>query len=146
MYYRLYDDGSVMDFSEGQYAEDCLYTDLEIVKSYNGNKFYVKGTEPEPTSEEIATRTQDHLTDVVQKVLDNEAQKLNYDSCLSVCSYVDTGVQKFDDESRAFRNWRSEVWAKGYEILNEILAGTREIPTEEELPAELPKLKIVYTK
>lgn len=100
---------------------------------------------PEPTQEEINAHTQARLTSAVQNVLDTEAQKLGYDNCLSVCSYVDTGVQKFDDESRAFRKWRSEVWAKGYEILDEVLAGTREIPTEEELLAELPKLTIVYS-
>lgn len=100
---------------------------------------------PEPTEEEKNAQLQAHLTSVVQNVLDEEAKKLGYDSCLSVCSYIDTGVQKFDDEGRAFRKWRSEVWSKGYEILDEVLAGTREIPTEEELLAELPKLTIVYT-
>ena len=100
---------------------------------------------PDPTQEEINAQTQARLTSAVQNVLDTEAQKLGYDNCLSVCSYVDTGVQKFDDESRAFRQWRSEVWAKGYEILDEVIAGTREIPTEEELLSELPKLTIVYS-
>ena len=60
------------------------------------------------------------------------------------CSYIDTGVQKFDDEGKAFRAWRSAVWAKGYEILAEVQEGKREIPTEEELIAELPELTIVY--
>lgn len=103
-------------------------------------------TEPEPTQEEINAQTQARLTSAVQNVLDTEAKKLGYDSCLSVCSYVDTGVQKFDDEGKAFRAWRSSVWAKGYEILNAVLAGEREIPTEEELLAELPALAIVYSE
>lgn len=98
------------------------------------------------TEEEKAAQTQVQLTAAVQNVLDSEAQKLNYDSCLSVCSYVDTGVSKFDDEGKAFRAWRSAVWAKGYEILDEVIVGKREIPTEEELLAELPKLTIVYSE
>ena len=80
------------------------------------------------------------LTVKVQKYLDTTAQKLGYDSCLSVCSYVDTGVAKFDEEGEAFRKWRSAVWAKGYEIVAQVQAGTREIPTEEELMTELPLL------
>ena len=57
---------------------------------------------------------------------------------------VDTGVAKFDDEGRAFWAWRSAVWAKGYEILAQVQAGERDIPSEEELIAELPALSIVY--
>lgn len=99
---------------------------------------------PEPTPEEIAKQIQKRLTNAVQHVLDAKAQELNYDNCLSVCSYVDTGVPKFDAEGRAFRTWRSQVWAKGYEILAQVQAGQRAIPTEEQLLAELPKLSIQY--
>lgn len=90
------------------------------------------------TPEEI----QAMLTAKVQKYLDTTAQKLGYDSCLSMCSYVNTGVTKFDEEGEAFRKWRSAVWAKGYEILDAVKAGTREIPTEEELFAELPAIEL----
>ena len=99
---------------------------------------------PEPTIEEKQAKIQAHLTQVVQHVLDAKAQELNYDNCLSVCSYIDTGVAKFDAEGRAFRAWRSSVWAKGYEILAQVQAGQRTIPTEEQLIAELPKLVINY--
>lgn len=113
---------------------------LEVELADDG-KWYLSGYAPAPNVEKI----QEHLTAKIQEVLDGEAQKLGYDSCLSVCSYVDTGVQKFDDEGAAFRAWRSQVWAKGYEILDEVKAGTREIPTEEELLAEMPKLALVYS-
>ena len=99
---------------------------------------------PAPTPEEIAEKIQKQLTDAVQNVLDSKAQELLYDSCLSVCSYVDTGVAKFDAEGRAFRTWRSAVWAKGYDILAQVQSGQRAIPTEEQLIAELPKLVINY--
>lgn len=99
---------------------------------------------PEPTVEEEQARIQAELTSAVQRVLDNKAQELIYDSCLSVCSYIDTGVSKFDAEGKAFRAWRSAVWAKGYEILAQVQAGQRGIPTESELIAELPELVIEY--
>lgn len=82
------------------------------------------------------------LTAKVQKYLDTTAQKLGYDSCLSVCSYADTGVAKFDEEGDAFRQWRSAVWQKGYEIVDAVKEGTRDIPTEEELFAELPTIQL----
>lgn len=97
-----------------------------------------------PTVEELQARIQKQLTDAVQHVLDTKAQDLLYDNCLSVCSYIDTGVAKFDAEGKAFRAWRSAVWAKGYEILAQVQSGERAIPTEEELIAELPELVIVY--
>lgn len=82
------------------------------------------------------------LTAKVQKYLDATAQKLGYDSCLSVCSYVDTGVTKFDEEGAAFRKWRSAIWEKGYEIVAAVRAGTRSVPTEAELFAELPAIEL----
>lgn len=95
-----------------------------------------------PTQEETNAQIQRQMTMKVQRYLDTTAQKLGYDSCLSVCSYVNTGVTKFDEEGEAFRKWRSAVWAKGYEILDAVKAGTREIPTEEELFAELPAIEL----
>lgn len=133
--------------NEGEFAD--LWKQVDEYAKANPDKV-TQEVEPEPepeyvpTQEEIEARIQKQLTDAVQRYLDAEAQKLNYDSCLSVCSYVDTGVQKFDDEGRAFRAWRSQVWAKGYEILAQVQAGQRGIPTEAELIAELPELVIVY--
>jgi hypothetical protein len=99
---------------------------------------------PEPTPEEQEAALQAQYTALIQSMLDKEAQKLGYDNCNSVCTYVDTGVAKFDAEGVAFRKWRSAVWAMGYELLAEVQAGTRPIPTEEELVELLPKLEIVY--
>lgn len=123
-----------------------------LIGNVDGNEYirnpetgnFEKYIPPEPSIEERQAQIQAQLTDAVQRVLDNKAQKLLYDNCLSVCSYIDTGVQKFDDEGKAFRAWRSQVWAKGYAILAEVQEGKRDIPTEEELISELPELTIVY--
>ena len=97
---------------------------------------------------------QKKYTVLIQRILDGEAYKLGYTgpnegisgACNSVCTYIDTGVQKFDDEGRAFRTWRSAVWAKGYEILDDVKAGKMAIPTEEELIELLPELVITYSE
>ncbi len=146
MFYRKNEDGSIMDYSSESYSPNCLFTEKEIVKAWNG-LVYIEGEEPQEPElpvEVIQARIQKQLTNAVQRVLDSKAQELLYDNCLSVCSYIDTGVQKFDDESRAFRKWRSAVWSKCYEILDLVKSGEREIPSEEELIAELPELVIEY--
>lgn len=95
---------------------------------------------PEPTPEEIQLR----LTQAVQRHLDTKAIELGYDSCLSVCSYVETGIAKFDAEGTAFRSWRSAVWAFCYDLLNDFMEGKAVVPTEEGLIEQLPKLVIEY--
>ena len=138
----------------------------EQVEDHRGVKYWLEGDEyctpastmselgplpegaslvaPEMSKEQKEAQIQVQLTNAVQYVLDAKAQELFYDNCLSVCSYIDTGVPKFDAEGKAFRAWRSQVWAKGYEILAQVQAGERGIPTEAELIAELPVLVIDY--
>lgn len=85
----------------------------------------------------------------VQAILDEAAYARGYTgpketvegACLSVCSYIDTGVEQFDAEGKAFRAWRSAVWAAGLELMNTVLTGERELPTRGELPELLPKLE-----
>lgn len=117
---------------------------MEVEPNDEGRKQFKIFKVQEPTIDEQQAVIQKKLTDAVQHVLDAKAQELLYDNCLSVCSYIDTGVARFDAEGRAFRAWRSQVWSKGYEILAQVQSGERDIPTEAELIAELPELVIVY--
>lgn len=125
-------------------------TMMDVEQSDIDVQWYVAGYAPmkpeKQKRKEEAEALQKHYTDLIQHILDVEAQKLGYDNCNSVCTYVDTGVAKFDAEGVAFRKWRSAVWAMGYELLAEVQAGTRPIPTEEELVELLPKLEIVYNE
>lgn len=118
---------------------------IEEIEPVNAVRRFQIVAIPELTQEEKNKQLQSHMTAVIQNALDEEAKKLGYDNCLSVCSYIDTGVAKFDDEGIAFRAWRSVVWAKGYEILDEVVSGKREIPTEEELLNVLPTLTVAYS-
>ena len=118
-------------------------TEMEVEKGYDG-QWYLQGYAPQKSIEEVQAEIQKQLTEAVQRILDSKAQELLYDNCLSVCSYINTDVPKFDAEGKAFRAWRSAVWVKGYAILAEVQEGKREIPSEEALIAELPELTIVY--
>ena len=117
---------------------------IEEINPQDGVRRFQIVAVPEPTPEEQEAALQMQYTALIQSMLDKDAQKLGYDNCNSVCTYVDTGVPKFDDEGRAFRAWRSAVWAKGYEILDAVKAGEIAIPTEAELVEMLPKLVIAY--
>ena len=90
-----------------------------------------------PTPAEI----QAELTKAVQAYMDAKVQERGYDGILSACSYVNTGIERFDNEGAACRAWRSAVWNKCYAMLAEVQAGPRAVPTVEELISELPKLE-----
>lgn len=81
------------------------------------------------------------LADRVQAYMNSVVHERGYDNLTTACTYIDTGHPQFDSEGRAARLWRSAVWKKCYEVLDEVNAGLRPIPTAEELIAELPEIE-----
>lgn len=75
----------------------------------------------------------------VQAHLDAAAQARGYDNIVSACSYAST-ANPFQNEGIAYLNWRSAVWNHCYQVLADVQAGLRAIPTTAELIAELPVL------
>ncbi|MGD9662059.1 MAG: hypothetical protein AB7U63_12370 [Porticoccaceae bacterium] len=109
-------------------------------KFINGE--FIDPSKPEPltvTPEQIRAQK----VAIVQNHMDAAARVLNYDSISNAITYAEEpAVPKLQQEGQAFRAWRSLVWAKCYEILDAVNAGTRDIPTDEELIAELPALQL----
>jgi hypothetical protein len=89
---------------------------------------------PDPSPEDV----QKTFTDAIQRHMDAKARERNYDGILSLCTYATSTDPKFAAEGQAGVEWRDACWAKGFEIIAEVQAGTREIPTVDELLAELP--------
>lgn len=89
---------------------------------------------PPPTPEQIIA----DMTAKVQAHMDVKARERNYDGILSLCTYATSVVPKFAAEGQAGVEWRDAVWARCYEILADVQAGTRPTPTAEQLIAELP--------
>jgi hypothetical protein len=79
---------------------------------------------------------------VIQHHLDKGAHARGYDSILSAVSYAVDVNSPFYTEAVAYAQWRSQVWATGFQILAEVEAGTRPVPTDEELIALLPALNL----
>lgn len=100
-----------------------------------------KRTDNGPSPEQIEAQK----VAIVQQHMDAAAQALRYDSITTAITYAEEpAVPKFQAEGRAFRAWRSQVWAVCYAILAEVEAGQRAVPTDEELIAALPELEINY--
>ena len=91
---------------------------------------------PPPTVAEIIAT----YTAAIQTRLDDFARTRNYDGILSAATYATSAVAKFKAEGQYAVEARDATWAKGYEILAAVQAGTRPAPTLDELAAELAAL------
>jgi hypothetical protein len=80
------------------------------------------------------------FTDAIQNYLDTIAQERRYDNIFTAISYVNSTDEIFAREARACLEWRDKVWRTCYNILDDVEAGLRPIPTIEELIEELPKM------
>lgn len=104
-------------------------------------EYYEVETVPEPTKEEQQALIQAQLTAAVQSWMDQTVQARNYDNIHTACTYATSTDEIFKAEGTACLAWRDNVWRKCYNILNQVTAGERIIPTYEELVDELPRLE-----
>ena len=91
-----------------------------------------------PLTEE---QIQAHLTQVVQNYMDTTVQTKGYDNIHTACTYANSTDETFKAEGTACVVWRDAVWRKCYDILAEVKAGTRAVPTAEELISKKKKQK-----
>jgi hypothetical protein len=89
---------------------------------------------PVKTPEQI----QAEMVATVQKHLDDTAKTRGYDGILSLASYASSTHPPFSAEGQAGLDWRDAVWGYCYQVLADVQAQTRTIPTAAELIAELP--------
>ena len=80
------------------------------------------------------------FTTAIQAHLDRFAQTRNYDNIMSAATYATSIVPKFRAEGQYAVEARDLTWAKGYVIMDAVLAGSRPMPAIEEVMAELPAL------
>ena len=127
-------------FHEDLVWVECPYDVVQELWRYDpiGNTFL----EPLPTAEPTLSHEEilKAMQDAIQSHMDTKARERNYDGILSLCTYAASTNPKFAAEGQAGVEWRDACWAKGYEIMDDVLAGNREIPSVEELLAEMPVL------
>lgn len=88
--------------------------------------------QPKPTQDEILAS----LISVLEIEYDIVAKEKRYDSRYT-CA-LRAGYQgPFQQQGIIFAQWMDNCNTKGYEIMSDVLLGTREIPTPEELTTEI---------
>lgn len=97
-------------------------------------------TEAEVAEQHEALRAS--VVNQTQQRLDDFARTRNYDGILSACTYATSTVLKFQAEGQYCVEARDATWSALYEMLDEINAGTRPVPSGfAEIEAELPPLE-----
>ncbi len=81
------------------------------------------------------------LKPFVQEYLDTKIKERDYDNIVSLCSYILSTNPKSYLEAQAGIKFRDACWDKYYEVVNSIVSGSRNIPTQEELTNELPNIE-----
>jgi hypothetical protein len=89
----------------------------------------------------LAPHIQEQIVTLTQKRLDDFAKTRNYDGILSACTYATDLNPKFASEGQYCVEARSATWTRLYEMLAEVEAGTRPMPTGyADIEPELPPL------
>jgi len=81
-----------------------------------------------------------NYSNLVQIHLDTIAKAKGYDSLLSACSYANSVNTTFKADGLAAVAWRDEVWVICHNYLQEVEAGTKLEPSEQELISLLPTI------
>lgn len=106
-------------------------------------------TEPVTTSEvicQVVAKTrevtdpiwQQRKSDVIQRNLDATAQGYGYTNIFTATTYATSVSPRFGPEGIAFRDWRDQVWLYGYQVIDDVKADLRTMPSDADLLLELP--------
>lgn len=138
--YRLTDDeNKILRLTDNTY----IYKGHPWWNEYE--KWVEKGNIPQsaPTLTLTPALIQSNLVNAVQRYMDSVAVAKGYDNIFTAVTYAEEpSIPQFQNEGKAFRQWRSLVWAYCYQVLAAVQQGARSIPTTEELIAELPSAPV----
>lgn len=110
----------------------------------NANFNWIEITEQEYNQENIILETQEQiiarLEGAIDRYLDAQAQSFRYESIRTMVTYENDHNPKFNAEGVGAKVFRSAVYTLGGSLIDEVQSGLREVPTEAELLALMPKL------
>ena len=86
---------------------------------------------------EAIEKARDDMNNGIHNLLDSKAKELRYDNIMSSRSYAGY-INPFQTEAQNLSIWCANCWVKAGEIEAEVVAGTRAMPTVEEVIAEMP--------
>lgn len=89
------------------------------------------------SSEQIIAR----LENEIDRYLDQQANSFRYESIRTMVTYENDPNPNFNSEGIGAKAFRSAVYTLGVSLIGEVQSGLREVPTESELLALMPKLE-----
>lgn len=122
----------IIQFVDAETGED-------ITREMNDAE-YADWLAQQPNEAEQNEALKKSIINATQARLDKAAQDHGYDSILSLCTYATSQVPRFAAEGQYGVTLRDETWATLVQIYADVEAGTRPIPTWEQVEAELPAL------
>jgi hypothetical protein len=125
----------ITDADQELYCTGNYVRDMSTGNSTSGTPILIVLT---PAQQQALLQLQ--YTDAVQTLLDTTAQTQNYDSMLSLTSYINSTNATFKAQALAGIAWRDAVWTEGYSILDQVKAGTMVAPTLPAFLGDLPAM------
>ena len=141
MTYRLSHDNWVCKLPDTRFAVGNPASQNPLYLEYQA--WLAAGNIPDPPeiTPEAAEILQTRIATEAQARLDQWAQSRGYDGILSACTYATSQVNRFQAEGQRCVDLRDQTWARLYEILAEVEAGTRPVPMSlAEIEGDLPML------
>lgn len=118
---------------------------VEVEPAKIDGKWFIQFAIVPMTDDEVRRKNEQIRSDIIiqtQSRLDNFAQSRNYDGILSLATYATSTNAKFQTEGQYGVEARDATWAKLYEIMGEVDAGTRPMPSGfADVEPELPVLE-----
>lgn len=91
--------------------------------------------------QETPEQTIARLEAYLDTYIDQQAQSYRYESIRTMVTYENDPNPKFNAEGVGAKAFRSAVYTLGVSLIGEVQSGLREVPTEAELLALMPKLE-----
>lgn len=76
----------------------------------------------------------------IQAMIDAKASERQYDSGATLASYVNSTIEQWATEAKAFVAWRDAVWLYALAELDKVQNGERDQPSAEDLLTEMPEV------
>lgn len=117
----------------------------ELLNSINNKKSMLLGPGTPVTIADVEADTIDRVIELakqhVQDLLDGFARQKGYDHLERAINYMNSSVPEYAADAQIANAKRDQTWPALYTYLNEILAGTKPIPTRvSDIEAVMPEL------
>ena len=76
----------------------------------------------------------------IEDLMDEKAQERRYKNADRLMVYTSSTNNRWKDEAAVFIQWRDKMFAYCYQVLSDVAAGKRIVPTVQELLNELPEI------